>query len=84
MVSIVAGTKIGGQKAAKTNKVRYGAEFYATIGARGGKNGTTGGFASEVVGKDGLDGYQRAMIAGSIGGKRSKRGKKEIYSGTEI
>lgn len=33
-----------------------------------------GGFASDVVGEDGLTGRQRAAIAGSIGGMKSKRG----------
>ena len=38
------GTKLGGQKAAQTNKEKYGEEFYAKIGAEGGRMGTTGGF----------------------------------------
>lgn len=32
----MAGTHIGGVKAAQTNKVRYGDDFYAIIGAVGG------------------------------------------------
>lgn len=70
----MAGTKNGGRRAAATNKERHGKDFYARIGARGGKNGHTGGFASDVVGKDGLTGVQRAKIAGAIGGRKSKRG----------
>lgn len=70
----MAGTKNGGRRAAATNKERHGKDFYARIGARGGKNGHTGGFASDVVGKDGLTGAQRAKIAGAIGGRKSKRG----------
>lgn len=35
---------------------------------------TAGGFASETLGKDGLTGPERAKIAGTKGGKRSKRG----------
>lgn len=70
----MAGTKNGGRRAAATNKERHGKDFYARIGARGGKNGHTGGFASDVVGKDGLTGTQRAKIAGAIGGRKSKRG----------
>ena len=35
----MAGTKIGGMKAAATNKKRYGKGFYAKIGRIGGENG---------------------------------------------
>lgn len=62
----MAGTKAGGIKAAATNKEKYGSEFYANIGRKGGQNGHTGGFAANP---------QLASIAGSIGGKISKRGK---------
>ena len=41
----MAGTKAGGLKAAATNKAKYGKEFYARIGAKGGRLGHTGGFA---------------------------------------
>ena len=40
------GTKQGGLKAAAANKARHGKDFYARIGAKGGKIGTTGGFAA--------------------------------------
>lgn len=70
----MAGNKDGGRRAAATNKEKYGKDFYAEIGRKGGRNGHTGGFASEVVGKDGLTGAQRAKIAGAIGGRKSKRG----------
>lgn len=69
----MAGNKDGGRRAAATNKKKYGKDFYARIGAIGGKNGHAGGFASDVVGKDGLTGAQRAKIAGAIGGRKSKR-----------
>lgn len=62
----MAGTKAGGIKAAATNKKKYGSEFYANIGRKGGRNGHTGGFAANP---------ELARIAGSIGGKISKRGK---------
>lgn len=32
----MAGTKAGGKKAAATNKEKYGSEFYANIGRKGG------------------------------------------------
>lgn len=61
----MAGTKEGGKKAAATNKAKYGADFYREMGRIGGRNGHTGGFASNP---------ELARIAGSIGGKISKRG----------
>lgn len=74
----MTGTKIGGQKASKTNKKRHGEDFYARIGKKGGMNGCgpdyRGGFASEEVGEDGLTGRQRAQLVGAIGGLKSKRG----------
>ena len=65
----MAGTKAGGAKAAVTNKIRHGSDFYAKIGAKGGKNGHTGGFAANK----GL-----AIMAGTKGGKISKRGKAKV------
>lgn len=61
----MAGTKAGGKKAAATNKAKYGPDFYREMGRIGGRNGHTGGFASNP---------ELAKIAGSIGGKISKRG----------
>lgn len=65
----MAGTIEGGRKAAFRNKVKYGPDFYKRIGAMGGKNGTTGGFAA------GERGRELARIAGAKGGKISKRPK---------
>lgn len=77
----MAGTKEGGQKAAATNKKKYGEGFYARIGKRGGQNGHLGGFNSDKIGKDGLTGRERARIAGRKGGSISKRGpaKRSMY-----
>lgn len=61
----MAGTKLGGLKAAETNKKLHGENFYAKIGAKGGRNGHTGGFASNP---------ELARLAGRKGGKKSKRG----------
>ena len=66
----MAGTKEGGIAAAKTNKTKYGADFYAKIGAKGGKLGRTGGFAA------GEEGRRRASVYGAIGGSISRRTKK--------
>lgn len=60
----MAGTKAGGQKAAATNLERHGKDFYREIGAKGGRNGHTGGFASNP---------ELAKIAGAKGGRISKR-----------
>lgn len=71
----MAGSKEGGRKAALTNKLKYGEDYYKNIGRKGGKKCNSGGFASLKVGKDGLTGAERAKKYGAIGGKRSKRGK---------
>lgn len=60
----MAGTHIGGQKARKTNLERHGKDFYKRIGAIGGRNGHTGGFAANP---------ELARIAGAKGGKISRR-----------
>lgn len=71
----MAGTKPGGERARDTNKKKHGADFYARIGAMGGKKGRTGGFATEKVGDDGLNGPQRAKKYGEIGGRISRKSK---------
>jgi hypothetical protein len=71
----MAGTHIGGKSAAQTNTQLHGADFYARIGALGGRRGHTGGFASTVVGADGLTGRERARVSGATGGRISRRTK---------
>ena len=61
----MAGTKAGGQKAAQKNLAKD-PNFYAKIGAKGGKNGRTGGFAANP---------ELARIAGAKGGRISRRRK---------
>lgn len=61
------GTKQGGLSAAKTNKDKYGADYYKRIGAMGGKLGRTGGFYAD---------RELARRAGAKGGRLSRRGKK--------
>jgi len=63
----MAGTKAGGMKAAATNKAKHGSDFYAKIGAKGGRSGHTGGFAANP---------ELARIAGRKGGTISRRTKK--------
>jgi general stress protein YciG len=60
----MAGTKAGGQAAAATNKTKYGSDFYAKIGAKGGKLGKTGGFFAN---------RELARAAGAKGGRISRR-----------
>jgi len=62
----MAGTKKGGQKAALTNKARHGADFYAKIGAKGGKAKVPKGFAANP---------ELARKAGAKGGRISRRTK---------
>lgn len=61
----MAGTKLGGLKASRSNKEKYGKDFYKRIGAIGGRNGHTGGFASNP---------ELARLAGAKGGRISRRG----------
>lgn len=63
----MAGTIQGGKAAATTNKTKYGSDFYAKIGAKGGKKGKTGGFFAN---------RELARAAGAKGGRISRRTKK--------
>jgi general stress protein YciG len=65
----MAGTSTGGKAAAKKNMRRYGKDFYARIGAMGGKNGHTGGFYAN---------RDLARAAGAKGGRISRRTKKTV------
>ena len=51
--------------AAKTNKEKYGEDFYRNIGRKGGKRGHTGGFAANPA---------LAKVAGAKGGRLGRRG----------
>lgn len=71
----MAGTKIGGIKAAAENKRRHGEDFYAVIGAKGGANGNTGGFASKkpCYCDEFEFEHKKANCAGVKGGRKSRR-----------
>jgi general stress protein YciG len=60
----MAGSIEGGKRAAATNKLKYGENFYKKIGAEGGKRGTTGGFYAN---------RELARTAGAKGGRISRR-----------
>lgn len=64
----MAGTRQGGKAAAEKNKKKYGSDFYAKIGSKGGRRGHTGGFYAS---------RDLARYAGSIGGRVSRRRRKE-------
>lgn len=63
------GTTTGGQKAAQTNKERYGDDFYNNIGAEGGRISRGGGFGRNP---------ELAREAGRKGGMASRRKKKTV------
>lgn len=69
----MAGTKAGGIKAAQKN-LQKDPDFYAKIGAKGGRAGNTGGFAANPA---------LARIAGAKGGRISRRGKKTTTANAE-
>ena len=60
----MSGTRAGGLKAA-TKNLANNPNFYAEIGAKGGRNGHTGGFAANRA---------LARLAGAAGGRKSRRG----------
>lgn len=67
----MAGNKEGAKRAVATNKAKYGEDFYVRMGAKGGS-----GHRPEKR-------YfhmhpEFARIVGSKGGKKSKRGKKNV------
>lgn len=62
----MGGTEKGGRRAAQTNKQRYGANFYETIGRLGGEKSRGGGFAKNP---------DLARVAGRKGGMASRRRK---------
>ena len=84
----MAGNKQSGKTLVETMIKKYGSyeAFRQSMRERaykGGKNGNKeanpnygGGFASKSVGDDGLTGYERARVAGAIGGRKSRRRKK--------
>lgn len=63
----MGGNVEGGRQAARTNKERYGDDFYKKIGAQGGaKKGAPKGFAVN---------RELARVVGAKGGRISRRGK---------
>lgn len=62
----MSGSKLGGKRAATTNKARHGEDFYVRLGQLGGKVKTTGGFAN-------MD-PEKLSAAGKKGGMTSRRG----------
>lgn len=79
----MAGTRSGGQAAAATNKAKYGEDFYAMIGSKGGRRTyESGKLALVSFANDDRTLLQklrrapkRAVVAGRKGGKTSRRPK---------
>lgn len=74
-------TKAGASKYVATMIKKFGSReaWLANLklmGAKGGRNSSNGGFASDVRGLDGLTGQERASVAGRKGGTISRRGKR--------
>lgn len=65
----MAGSPAGGLKAAKTNRKKYGRDFYQRIGAEGGKVSSTGGF-HQMSREDPASHREHS----ATGGRRSRRG----------
>ena len=66
----MSGTKLGARKAALINVTRHGFDFYKNIGAKGGRNGHTGGMCTN---------RKVASIGGKKGGTVSRRtGSKNV------
>lgn len=61
------GNRAGGMKAAKTNRKRYGKDFFRIIGSKGGqaKDGKPKGFAAMNI--------EKVRAAGRKGGRISRR-----------
>jgi hypothetical protein len=78
----MAGTIEGGKQASETNRKRHGENFYKVIGAKGGKNGNTGGFATKVVCNCDLIDIEhfKRQCAGKKGGAISRRGKRILHT----
>ena len=62
----MSGTRAGGLQTVKTNKEKYGEDFYRNIGRIGGKVKGPKGFAANI---------ELARKAGAKGGRISKRTK---------
>ena len=73
----MAGTSVGGKKAAAKNLARD-PEFYSKIGKKGGQNGRTGGFASynDCECSEFPFLHRKARCAGAKGGRISRKPKK--------
>ena len=71
----MSGTKIGGLKAARTNKEKHGEDFFSLIGSKGGRNGHTGGFAAhpELAREAGRKGGYKSSRKGVKNGQRKEK-----------
>lgn len=65
----MAGTKLGGARAAKANKRKYGKDYYQRIGRLGGKDSNKGGFYHMMVNNP-----EKHKQVSRLGGEISRRG----------
>lgn len=70
----MSGTPAGAKKAVAKIKAKD-PDFFRKIGAKGGRNGNTGGFA-KAPWETYAEHHKRVSAAGSLGGSISKRSKK--------
>lgn len=60
------GTPQGGRNAAKTNKIRYGEDFYQKVGAKGGRNGTSCGILYCMSDVETILGHYKILSSGVV------------------
>lgn len=73
--NIIPQTREGALKAKETIRKKYGEDYYATIGRKGGQTSTTGGFYAN---------RELARIAGRKGGLASPKDKNESSATSDI
>lgn len=67
----------GGKKTAKTNKEKYGDNFYSEIGRLGGIKSRNGGFAKRAYCDCSIidEEHTKPQCAGVLGGRKSRKNK---------
>jgi general stress protein YciG len=81
----MGGTISGGKQATKTNKKKYGSDFYANSGQKGGRISRNGGFAyAKVCTCNEIDGnHLIRQCAGKKGGTVSRVELGELENGLQ-
>lgn len=71
----MAGSREGGLKAAKINRTKYGSDFYARIGSKGGKKKGPKGFALMPTWKVSAAGRKGGLKRGEDYGRKIREAK---------